>query len=127
MMKNILGLFLIALTITGCSKESIEANYAGNKYANVLFETREECESAQDLYFINCAQLLKILNGSEVEIILTDIAYTTGFSIEGDKMIIESSPETYEFSEDLTFILLENGDLELNGRTWIKYENDYYE
>ncbi len=132
-MKNILSLLLIFVLITGCSKDdstnqkTIEETLVGNKYAHLNFETREECEAAQEQYFINCAQVLEILNDSEAQIILTDIVYNVNFFIENNELIVESSPTTYEFSEDLIFTLLESGNLKLNGSNWIEYEEDYYE
>lgn len=125
-------LFLMIFSIIGCSNDDAPIkkntkNFIGNKYAHIFFESREECEAAQESYFVNCAQGLEILNESEVEIYLTDILYRTDFHIEKNKLIVESTPETYEFSEDLIFNILENGDLKLNGNNWIKYEEDFYE
>ena len=131
--KTAFLIFLMIFSVIGCSnddhpKEKISAkNLIGNKYAHLFFESREECEAAQESYFINCAQGLEILSESEVEIYLTDILYRTGFYVENNTLVVESTPETYEFSEDLIFTILENGDLQLDGDTWIKYEEDFYE
>ncbi|MCH4824405.1 hypothetical protein ML462_14625 [Gramella lutea] len=122
-------MLFIIISILGCSKDdsSNETILVGNKYANLLFETRRECEEAQELYFINCAQVMEIINESEVEIYLTDILYRTNFYIKNNNLIVESTSSTYEFSEDLVFQILENGDLKLEEETWIKFEGDFYE
>lgn len=124
---NLIILFNFLL-LTGCSKEeNIENKYVGNNYAHVFFETREECEASWETYFMNCAQILEVVNDSEVQIMLTDIMYTTNFNIENGKLIVKSTPETYEFSRDLIFEIQENGDLKLGESVWERYEESIYE
>lgn len=124
---NLIILFGL-LFLTGCSKEeNIEKEYVGNNYAHVFFETREECEASWETYFMNCAQILEVVNDSEVEIMLTDIMYTTNFHIKNGNLIVKSTPETYEFSEDLIFEIQENGDLKLGESEWVKFEESIYE
>ena len=123
----------MTFSIIGCSnddstdEEGNTKHLIGNKYAHLLFETREECETAQESYFINCAQELEIISESEVRIYLTDILYDTDFYLENNMLVVKSTPETYEFSEDLYFEILDNGDLQLGENTWIKYEEDFFE
>ncbi|APG59859.1 hypothetical protein [Christiangramia salexigens] len=126
-------LFLLAFSIIGCSKNDSTnetentKNLIGNKYAHLLFETREECEAAQESYMINCAQGLEIISDTEVRIFLTDILYNSNFYVKNNMLVVESTPDTYEFSEDLIFEIMDNGDLKLGEDNWIKYEEDFFE
>lgn len=121
-------LIIAFLLLTGCSKDdNAEEGFVGNKYAHLFFETREECESFQELYFMNCAQILEVINDSQVEIMLTDIVYKANFYTKDEKLIVESSPDTYEFDEDLIFEITENGDLKLGEQNWLKYEDSFHE
>jgi hypothetical protein len=126
-MKNNLIILIGFVLLAGCSKEDLEKKYIGNKYAHVFFETREECEASWEIYFMNCAQILEVVNDSEVEIMLTDIMYTTKFHIKNGNLIVKSTPETYEFSEDLIFKIQENGNLKLGESEWVKFEDSIYE
>ncbi len=127
-MKRLFIALFSFLVFTGCSKEdNPEEKFVGNKYANLLFNTREECEASWEKYFMNCAQTLEIISDSEVEIMVTDILYTTGFYVKNGQLIVESSPETYEFSRDLIFQISSNGDLILGDTPWMIYQESFYE
>ena len=129
-MKNKLTVLFAFIILAGCSSDDDSKdseNFVGNKYAHILFETREECESSWEMYFMNCAQTLEVINESQVEIMLTDIIYRANFYIENEKLIIQSSPDTYEFPQDLIFHISEDGNLKLDETIWVKYEEDIYE
>lgn len=84
----------------GCSnddspEDSKNETMIGNTYAHLLFETREDCQAARELYFTNCAQVLRIVNESQVEIYVTDILYLTNYYIEGNKLTVESTQDTH--------------------------------
>lgn len=119
--------------MVGCSSDnstidtSSTKNLIGYKYAHLLFDNREECENANELYFVNCAQVMEVISETEVNIYVTDILYKTVFYIDNNKFVVKSTPETYEFSEDLIFEIIDNGDLKLDEDIWIKYEEDIFE
>jgi len=123
--------FLAFILLTGCSKDEcsdgLEKSLVGNKYAHLLFETREECEASWELYFMNCAQTIEVLNETQVEIMLTDILYRADFYVENGKFVVKSSPDTYEFSQDLIFDIAENGNLKLGDEIWVEYDDTFYE
>ena len=129
-MKNLCLILFTILLFTGCSnddsqRENNRANeYIGNKYAYILIETKEECEAEQEENLTQCAQLLEIINDSQVEIAFTDVIHRANFYLNDNKLIVESSSG---IPEDLIFQILQNGDLKLGEENWIKYENSYYE
>lgn len=130
-MKIKLSLLFAFLILTGCSVdddlENPEKNFVGNNYAHLLFDTREECEASWDDYFMNCAQTLEVINEEQVVIMVTDILYRTNYSIENDKFIVRSSPDTYEFSQDLIFHIMDDGSLTLGNTRWMRYEESFFE
>lgn len=133
-MKKLPILILLSVLFLGCSTDDdatgiTEEQLVGNQYAHLLFDTREECEAAQAQYFTNCAQVIKILNVDEAEVMVTDILYRTDFYVEGNQLVIQAGENTYEFANDIIFDIQENGNLRhtASGSEWILFEDDYYE
>lgn len=133
-MKIKLILVLLSVVLSSCSTDNIddrsrEKQLVGNQYAHLLFDTAEECEAAQAQYFINCAQTIRILSRDEAEVMLTDILYKTDFYVDGNKLVIQASENTYEFSKDIVFEIQDNGNLKRadTGSIWKLFEEDFYE
>ncbi len=106
-MKRYFSLLLIGITLLSCSNEnySEKSDLIGKTFDYLFFETEQECLDAQPdpNFFINCHQELNFIDNEKAKIILTDIIYSVSYTIENDKIIIHSSPNTFEFQNDIIF------------------------
>lgn len=106
-MKNKILILLIAFSLFSCSNDdNVEQNeFIGKTFDYLFFETEQECINAQPdpNFLLNCHQEISFIDKETAEIILTDIIYSVNYTIDDSKIIIHSSPNTYEFSNDIIF------------------------
>lgn len=116
-MKKILLLSVLGILLFSCSDddEIEQPEFAGKTFDHLYFETEQECLDAQPEpdFFMNCHQQVDFLDNENVEIMLTDIIYKTTYSINSSEIIVYSTPNTYEFQNDLIFQIINPSTLKL--------------
>ena len=123
-MKKLLLLFLFGITILSCSKDENfkQSKFIGKTFDYLFFETEQECINAQPdpNFFINCHQELSFMDNENAEIMLTDIKYSVGYTIENNKIIIHPNSRTFEFQNNLIFEIINDSSLRLteNNTIW---------
>jgi len=123
-MKKYFILLALGTLFLNCSNNdnSEQYEFIGKTYDYLFFETEQECINAQPdpNFFLNCHQEISFIDKGKAEIILTDIPYSVDYTIEKSKIIIHSSPNTFEFQNDLIFEILNNSSLKLidNNTIW---------
>lgn len=125
---------LIALIIiqAGCSvfgTGSDTSDLAGKKYAHLLFDSKQDCRDFNERFFMNCAQTLEFKDSDTARIMLTDIINEADYFAIGDQVVLMATDNTYEFEDNISFKILDNGELllERNQTVWKEYENSIWE
>lgn len=116
-MKKYLILSVLGTILLSCSDEDNEnrSEFVSKTFDHLFFKTEQECIDAQPVpdFFINCHRQLHIVDDENVEIMLTDIIYSTNYTIKNNKIIIYSSSNTMEFQNDLIFEIVDPTTLKL--------------
>ena len=109
-MKYYLSTILMGLILLSCSGDDDSNNniLIGATFDYLFFQTQQECLDAQPdpNFFINCHQELSFIDSNTARIVLTDIIYNVDYVIFANMVIIRSSSNTFEFSNDITFEIL---------------------
>ena len=106
-MKKYFLLLLIGITLLNCSNDdnSEQSKFIGKTFDYLFFETEQECINTQPdpTFSLNCHREIRFINKEIAEIILTDILYSVNYTIDESKIIIHSSPHTFEFQNDIIY------------------------
>lgn len=106
-MRFFFTLLVFGTFILSCSNDdNIGQNeFVGKTFDYLFFETEQECINAQPEpdFFLNCHQEISFIDNETAEIILSDIQYSTSYTIDNSKITIHSSENTFEFQNDIIF------------------------
>ncbi|WP_062057661.1 hypothetical protein [Aquimarina longa] len=116
---SVIGILLLSCTNDDDSEQS---SFIGKTFDHLYFKTEQECTNAQTNqdFFINCHQELSFTDNKKAVIMLTDIRYSVNYTIEGNKIIINASPSTSGFLNNMTFEIINASSLKLinDHTTW---------
>ncbi|WP_024770898.1 hypothetical protein [Aquimarina macrocephali] len=118
----LLSIFGVLLLSCSNDDDSQKIEFIGKTFDYLFFETEQECIDAQTdpNFFINCHQELSFIDTENVEIVFTDIKYSSNYKIENNKVVIYSSSNTLGFQNNIVFEILNNSSLKLvdNNTIW---------
>lgn len=130
-MRKYLILTFLGLVLLSCSDDDDDLNrhdFVGKTFDHLFFETEQECLDAQPDpdFFMNCHQQLDFLDEEKAEIMLSDIIYSTTYSVDNNRITVYSTEDTYEFREDLVFKIINPSTLKLtrDDTIWKEREGD---